>query len=130
MNARKKYMAISSFLLALSIGLGAFGAHIITPGLDEKYIRTLDTANHYLFVHSVALLVLASIMDSLNSTVIRKIYIGIVLAVILFSGSLYFIVLSNYFSFGVPWYIGILTPIGGTVFIISWVSLGLYFLRS
>jgi uncharacterized membrane protein YgdD (TMEM256/DUF423 family) len=50
--------------------------------------------------------------------------------IVLFSGSLYFIVAKPFLSIeGLPW-VGILTPMGGLLWIVAWVLLGLSQLQS
>jgi len=45
--------------------------------------------------------------------------------IVLFSGSLYFIVAKPFLGIeGLPW-VGIITPMGGLVWIVAWVLLGL-----
>ena len=102
---------------ALSVVVGAFVAH----GLESTFKDKMDvykTAVHYQMFHSLGLIGvgLLSISLSKDLDIIGYIFsIGIVL----FSGSLYLIAVKK-LSF-----LGMITPIGGALFIIGW-SLLLY----
>jgi len=109
---------------ALAVSLGAFGAH----GL-EKWLETLadgakrrawwDTATDYLFWHALLMLGLGLLERSAPGRAAR---IGAVLngvGMILFSGSLYVMTLTGLKQ------LGMITPLGGTLFIGAWIALGL-----
>jgi len=118
----KKYLLISTLLIALSITFGAFGAHILNPGLEDKYVRTLSTANQYLMVMSVALFALGILVERIPS--LDKSFYLILAGVIFFSGSLYIIVLCKYYGSDIPGIVGPITPIGGLLMILGWVWCG------
>ena len=123
----KKYKSFSAFLVALAIGFGAFGAHILNPGLEEKYIRTLSTANLYFLFHSLAMFTIAASWDKKEASILKKSYWILFSGVAFFSGSLYIIVLSNYFSFDLPLLVGPCTPLGGLLLIIGWLSIAYFY---
>tara|TARA_Y100001970_G_C13818202_1_gene643479 strand:+ start:221 stop:571 length:351 start_codon:yes stop_codon:yes gene_type:complete len=102
---------------ALSVVVGAFGAHGLESTIKDK-MDVYKTAVHYQMFHSLGLIGvgLLSISLSKDLDIIGYIFsIGIVL----FSGSLYLIAVKK-LSF-----LGMITPIGGALFIIGW-SLLLY----
>lgn len=114
-----KYITLASILIAISIGIGAFGAHILNPGLEDKYVRTLATANLYFMVMSVALFGIGALIRRIPE--LRSPYWLILFGVICFSGSLYIIVLSKFWNTDVPSIVGPITPIGGILMIIGWL---------
>ena len=94
----------------LAICLGAFGAH----GLGEllKANKTTDiweTAVFYHFIHAVILFVLPQ-LNSMNS----KAWTSLLTGIVVFSGSLYVLALSQIKI------LGAITPIGGLAFLIGW----------
>jgi len=129
MTSKRKCLIVSCFLIATAIGLGAFGAHILNPGLEEKYVRTLSTANLYFLFHGLGLFVLASLMNPTNIAFLKWSYWILVVGIVLFSGSLYGIVLSKFWGFALPGFVGPCTPIGGMFFMIGWLSVGYGFLK-
>ena len=102
--------AISGFL---AVALGAFGAHGLKAILTEHdAVDIWDTAVLYQMVHTLALLGLA-----LRPSVNTGAAIGFIVGIIIFSGSLYVLGLTN-----IRW-MGAITPIGGVGFLIGWVLL-------
>jgi uncharacterized membrane protein YgdD (TMEM256/DUF423 family) len=95
--------------------LGAFGAHILR-GLLEKSGTTQiwQTGVLYHLVHSVVLLVLSGWRP-----VPRAAYRLILGGVIVFSGSLYLLALTNF-----KWF-GAITPLGGLGMLAGWLVLAL-----
>jgi uncharacterized membrane protein YgdD (TMEM256/DUF423 family) len=105
---------------ALSVGLGAFGAHALKARLDERMLEVWETAVRYQFYHVFALFGLGLLMAHVKepSTVMQASGWLFVAGVVLFSGSLYAMALS-----GVR-VLGAITPIGGLCFIAGWLALG------
>ena len=103
------------FFSVLSVVIGAFGAHGLESTIKDK-MDVYKTGVQYQMFHSLALLIvgLLSISLSKNLDIVGYIFsIGIVL----FSGSLYLIAVKK-LSF-----MGMITPIGGALFIIGWILL-------
>ncbi|HEY2713662.1 MAG TPA: DUF423 domain-containing protein [Chthoniobacterales bacterium] len=111
-------MNVSLFRLAatlafLGVALGAFGAHALKTTLATN--ETTDvwkTAVLYHFIHALALLLLA-VLPVTNRLAASFLVAGIVL----FSGSLYLLALTN-----IRW-LGAVTPIGGLCFLAGWLWL-------
>ena len=102
---------------ALGVGLGAFGAHGLKGRVEESSIAIWQTAASYQMWHALALIAVAWVISEGTSTAARVSGIAFTLGVLLFSGSLYVLVLS-----GQKW-LGAVTPLGGLAFIVGWVSL-------
>jgi len=104
---------------ALGVGLGAFGAHGLKGRVEESSIAIWQTAASYQMWHALALLVVAWVISEGSSTAGRVSGVAFTVGILLFSGSLYVLVLS-----GVKW-LGAVTPLGGLAFIIGWISLAM-----
>ena len=125
-SPHKDQLPIVTTLLSILIGgtgvaMGAFGAHFLASRLSDKQAAIFAVAVDYHQLYSVVLLVLwmALIMNS-NSMVSIAICRSLKLflsAIIIFSGSLYLYLVSDWSLFMK------ITPIGGSGLIISWVSL-------
>jgi uncharacterized membrane protein YgdD (TMEM256/DUF423 family) len=96
-----------------AVALGAFGAHGLKTTL-EMYGTTAiwQTAALYHLVHSVVLLVLAQ-----RETPPRVAVILFAAGIVVFSGSLYLLGVTN-----TKW-LGAITPLGGLSLIAGWISL-------
>ena len=95
--------------------LGAFGAHAMQDKLSPKDLAVWQTAVQYQFWHTLALL-FASKTSSTASTLF-------VTGLLLFSGSLYGIVLTGQRR------LGMVTPIGGLALAAGWLALARDFYR-
>ncbi|MCX8089620.1 MAG: DUF423 domain-containing protein [Verrucomicrobiae bacterium] len=106
---------IAAALGALAVGLGAFGAHGLKTTLAELGTTALwEKAVFYHFIHAVMLWVVAR-LEPLR----RGPWFCFLAGIILFSGSLYWLALTN-----ARW-LGAVTPFGGTAFVIGWLWLAL-----
>lgn len=117
MTARSTIVTGSIFM-ALAVVFGAFGAHIVedmlTPGRFEVY----QTGVEYHFYHALGLLFLGVI--SLNIPENKWLTwcgYSLVAGILVFSGSLYLLTLTD-----TSW-LGAITPIGGAAFIFGWIFL-------
>jgi uncharacterized membrane protein YgdD (TMEM256/DUF423 family) len=99
----------------LSVFIGAFGAHVLENIIGEK-IDVFKTAVKYQMFHSLAIIIVGMLAKLFNIDLMLTYYLFFS-AIILFSGSLYLISICKY-SF-----LGLITPIGGTLFILGWITL-------
>lgn len=120
-----KNLVISSFLGALTIILGAFGAHALQEILSVNELKSFETAVRYQMYHVIVLLFVNTYtkFNAKTKDIITYIFL---LGILLFSGSIYAI------TFGVSaksiWFI---TPLGGLFFILGWFYMGIsYFKRN
>ncbi|MDG1819504.1 MAG: DUF423 domain-containing protein [Porticoccaceae bacterium] len=109
------WIKITAVCGALAVALGAFAAHGLKPQLSEVQLQTYQTAVQYHFIHTLALLAIINLplCERRLLWVARSFLLGIVL----FSGSLYTIALTSISA------IGLLTPFGGSAFIVGWLLL-------
>ncbi len=117
-NKIKIFFAIASFMMAFGIALGAFGAHALKSILDEYFLKIYNTGIQYHFYNTLGLFA-ATFIYALKPDS-KKIFISlwlIIIGMIIFSFSLYFLAILN-----MP-ILGAITPIGGTLLIIAWLTL-------
>jgi uncharacterized membrane protein YgdD (TMEM256/DUF423 family) len=105
---------------ALSVILGAMGAHALERILDEQSLQSFLTGVRYFTYQSFALILLG-----LFELIQKKSYSlpGWLMfsGAILFSGSIFFLVLLKHLGVAYGFLIPI-TPIGGVVIIAGWLS--------
>jgi uncharacterized membrane protein YgdD (TMEM256/DUF423 family) len=102
--------AVAGFL---AVALGAFGAHGLKETLEQHGTADIwQTAVLYQFFHSIMLFVLAG-RDPLR----RGPWFCFLLGIIIFSGTLYLLAVTN-----VRW-LGAITPVGGISFLAGWLWL-------
>jgi uncharacterized membrane protein YgdD (TMEM256/DUF423 family) len=104
---------ISAVLCFLGVALGAFGAHGLKTLLATN--GTLDIWNKAVFYHLVHAVALVAL--SWHPTENRGALTCLFLGILIFSGSLYLLAITN-----AKW-LGAITPIGGLFFLIGWAWL-------
>ncbi len=105
--------------------MGAFGAHALMAVLPLQMMTVFETAVRYQLFHALALLGCGVLMEVFPQRGRKLRWAGalFVLGIILFSGSLYGLSLSDVRV--LRW----LTPLGGLSWIVAWALLALAFLR-
>jgi len=99
------------------VALGAFGAHGLQPLLEQRGTMGIwQTAVHYWFYHTLALLVLG-LGSGLPGPVKRRVALFWLAGMVVFSGSLFFLATTG------PRWLGAVTPVGGILFLVGWVLL-------
>lgn len=107
------YFRLAAALCLLAVALGAFGAHALKSTLESNGLTDAwNKAVFYHFIHAIALLVLA-----LLTSPPRGAWWLLGSGILLFSGSLYFMAVTN-----ARW-LGAVTPVGGLCFLAGWVWL-------
>lgn len=101
----------------VSIAAGAFGAHALRDQVSPERLEAFQTGVRYMMFHVPVLLLISLFGDRLHAR--RSGVAGwlMVAGTVLFSGSLFLIVLFDQSRFGM------LTPIGGVVYMAAWLSL-------
>lgn len=120
----KKFMVIASFMMALTIAIGAFGAHGLKPYLDQYSTEIYEKAVSYQFYNTLGLFFISFVSYLLSkSSKIVKAYYFVLIGTLIFSFSLYILALTK-----ILW-LGAITPIGGTLMIIGWILCGYSILK-
>ncbi len=118
-----KTIFITGILMGLlAVALGAFGAHGLEKLVDEEAIRTFETGVKYQMYHSLFLLVLGNTGFLSHQRKKLPFYL-IVAGIVLFSFSIYFLAINELIKFDFKT-IGFITPVGGLLLILGWVTTG------
>lgn len=109
---------------ALAVLLGAFGAHALRNTISADSLSTWRTAVDYQFWHALILVASAALGPTVwSGRSVRAAALAFVIGTVLFSGSLYALVL------GAPRMVGAITPLGGVVLVGGWLVLALAVMR-
>ena len=108
----KVFIILGALNAMMAVGTGAFGAHGLEDKLSDKYMSIWEKATTYQMYHGLGLLVIGLIS---GTTSINVNWAGWLLffGIVFFSGSLYFLALTQVRI------LGAITPIGGVLFIIG-----------
>jgi uncharacterized membrane protein YgdD (TMEM256/DUF423 family) len=99
----------------IAVALGAFGAHGLEGKIPDKYLETWQTAVQYQMFHAVGLLVLGLLAGKIDSPLINWSGWLMLIGIILFSGSLFVLSVTQIKV------LGAITPLGGVSFLVAWV---------
>ncbi|WP_417800127.1 DUF423 domain-containing protein [Tenacibaculum sp.] len=97
---------------------GAFGAHALQKILNKEQLKSFETGVKYQMYHALVLLFVGSYFDVASSAI----YYAFVIGIILFSFSIYGLVLSDAKGKKMT-FLGPITPLGGLLLIVGWVLL-------
>jgi uncharacterized membrane protein YgdD (TMEM256/DUF423 family) len=101
---------IAAALGFLAVALGAFGAHGLKSTLEANGTFAIwEKAVFYHFIHAVMLFLLAQ-----RPVLARGPWVSFAVGVLIFSGSLYVLAVTN-----LKW-LGAVTPLGGISFLLGW----------
>jgi uncharacterized membrane protein YgdD (TMEM256/DUF423 family) len=107
------FFRIAAVLCFVGVALGAFGAHALKTTLEANgHVDVWNTAVLYHLVHAVALVAL-----SLHGGASRAAMVLLLSGVLIFSGSLYVLAITNVRV------LGAITPLGGLCFLAGWLWL-------
>jgi uncharacterized membrane protein YgdD (TMEM256/DUF423 family) len=110
----RSVLGIAGISMAVAVATGAFGAHALEDILTVERLQTWQTAVSYQFWNTLGLFALAMISRQFDWPLKGPI-IAIITGIVLFSGSLYTLCLTD-----IGWF-GAVTPFGGVAFITGWV---------
>lgn len=115
----------ASVLGVLAVILGAFGAHGLRPLIPEDSLESYRTAVSYQFYHVFAMLAAGILFHITQDKKFRYASNAFLAGIIFFSGSIY--LLSTRAATGLDGitFLGPVTPLGGTFFILGWILMAI-----
>lgn len=117
----KALLAAGAIDGAIAVAAGAFGAHALKERLSEKALAVFETGARYQMYHALAIVLCAVLAGSLAGA--RTAGWLFQAGIVLFSGSLYVLALTDVKA------LGAITPFGGLAFIAGWIWLAISALR-
>ena len=113
----KGYIIIASSFAALAILFGAFGSHALKERLSAQSLEIYDIATRYLMFHALSIFLIALLGFQLPKESLEIPVTMMIVGISIFSGSLYLIAMLDLKK------LGMVTPIGGLLLIVSWLLL-------
>ena len=119
------FLGIAAVLGFLAVAMGAFGAHGLKSWLSELPDYQLrmswwEKAVHYHMWHTLLLLLISIIGQHSPHKWLQTSSIAILIGIVIFSGSLYTMTLTNLRV------LGAITPIGGLSLLFGWGALAFW----
>jgi uncharacterized membrane protein YgdD (TMEM256/DUF423 family) len=120
----KKILTTAAISGMLAVMLGAFGAHALKNTLTPDMLEVYKTGVQYQFYHTFALLAVGILMHFGSSNALKWSANLFLTGIILFSGSLYVLAISEIKI------LGVITPFGGMAFIGGWLLLVIHAIKN
>ena len=119
------WSVIGSIVMALAVGLGAFGAHGLRGRLDAYSMSVYEKAVFYHFIHGLGLLIVSFLpkTGTFSGYATTWVCALLLVGILIFSGSLYLLAVTGNRM------LGAITPIGGVSFIAAWLMLAWFTMR-
>ncbi len=116
MALSRLFMIVGALLAGLAVAGGAFASHALKAQLSEKALGIFETGVRYQMYHALALLFVGLLLrqSEIASWPLLVSGYAFCLGIILFSGSLYALSLSDVRA------LGAITPLGGVAFLVGW----------
>lgn len=121
-------LVFAAFLGASGIIFGAFGAHFLKKKLTTEQLQSFETGVKYQMYHALVLLVLGFQLE-FDSTLKNSIFLLLIVGIVLFSFSIYGLVLSSASNKKIR-FLGPITPFGGLLLVLGWGLLMYLFLSA
>ncbi|HRG25185.1 MAG TPA: DUF423 domain-containing protein [Chitinophagaceae bacterium] len=119
----KNYLGIAALLGAVTVAIGAFGAHGLQRiTSDPVILHSYQTAVQYQMVHVLALLAVGILFERFSAKWLSWAANFFLAGIFFFSGSIYVITYLKIKGMSTGW-IGPVTPVGGLLFIAGWLFL-------
>jgi uncharacterized membrane protein YgdD (TMEM256/DUF423 family) len=113
----KLWLVLGAVYGGTGVALGAFGAHALRTRVSEDLLAAWRTGVEYQMYHALALLLCGLWAQRAALAPLQWAGGAFALGVLLFSGSLYLLVLTGIRSWGA------VTPVGGGLFLAGWALL-------
>jgi uncharacterized membrane protein YgdD (TMEM256/DUF423 family) len=115
------FLFLGALSALIGVGMGAFGAHGLKTLLTPEMLTVYQTGVTYQMWHALGLISIALISRQVPESKLLA-WAGWLMftGILLFSGSLYLLVLLN-----LKW-LGMITPLGGVSFITAWLLIAIF----
>ena len=109
------WVRVAGVCMALSVAVGAFGAHALKGRLEPEAMEVYRIAGMYLTIYGLALFVVAWRLSGGDHLLAERAGWAFLAGIVLFCGSLFSLAFSG------PRWLGAVTPLGGLCFIAGWL---------
>ena len=118
------WISFGGLLGMTGVAAGAFGAHALKTRLQPDMLAVFETAARYQMYHAMAIVCIGLLASRIDQSLLQVSGFSLLGGTLLFSGSLYALVLTGNRS------LGAITPIGGALLIFGWLMLSVVAMRA
>lgn len=123
-TAALRFFALGALFAMVAVAAGAFGAHGLRARVDPGMLAVFETGARYQMYHALGLLAVAwaaAVEPGRLASAAGWLFVA---GILVFSGSLYALVLTGVRA------LGAITPLGGVAFIAGWACLAAWAFRA
>lgn len=113
------WIALGAIMGGLGVAGGAFGAHALKARLSPENLEIFEVGARYQMYHALALIAVGLVAVKIDGTLLTVAGAAFFGGILLFSGSLYTMALTD-----MRW-LGMVTPVGGLCFLVGWTCLAI-----
>jgi len=113
------FVIAASVLALVGVGMGAFGAHALRAQLEAQALATFEVGVRYQMYHALALFAVAWVHERWPTRLVRTAGWLFIVGTLVFSGSLYLLVVLGVSA------LGAITPFGGAALLAGWACLAM-----
>ncbi len=118
------WIALGGLLGMTGVAAGAFGAHALKSRVDADLLVVFETASRYQMYHALILVGLGILASRIDQSLLQVAGYSFLVGTVVFSGSLYALVMTGNRS------LGAITPVGGAALIFGWLLLSVVAMRA
>jgi uncharacterized membrane protein YgdD (TMEM256/DUF423 family) len=111
----KYIFALAGSLAFVGVGLGAIGSHLLKSSVPPESLIVYEIGNRYHIIHAMAIFISGLLYNFSPKKEFKISSYLFMFGIIIFSGSLYTLAITGVKKFGM------ITPIGGLLFLIGWI---------
>ncbi len=120
-------LIVASIFGLTSVILGAFGSHLFKQLLTPEKLGSFEIAVRYQMYHAIVLLLLG-LFFTFDTSLEKWTAICMMVGTFLFAITIYLLSFSEYWGINLR-FLGPITPIGGTILMLGWLLLIIYFIK-
>ena len=114
-----------AYLAAISVMVGALGAHFLKTRIRPDLFYALNVATIMQFFHAISLILFSNFKSNEIFDKLKGILNIMLAGILIFSGSIYLLVIRDLSSIEWLKFFGPITPLGGLLLIYSWIMIAL-----
>jgi len=123
-NPLRHFILLGAINGFLAVAFGAFAAHALKHLISAGLLEAFQTGVEYQGLHALALLAVGLLGREGHSRALNLAGWGFATGIVLFSGSLYLLAMTD-----IRW-MGAVTPLGGIAFLVGWAALAWHAARN
>jgi uncharacterized membrane protein YgdD (TMEM256/DUF423 family) len=134
---KRNYFALGALMFAIGVGMGALGAHGLEGRISDHYLDVWKKASEYWMYSALGTMSVSAFVQNKDQNEVLAytffrfggLLTWAILGSFIFSISLWVLVINELWGLGLR-KLGMITPIGGVMMIVSWIIIAIKLFRN